>query len=77
MPQMIRMTHPGSPGAEPAVTSQSAYDKVWAPKGWEVHSVVESAAERRAARRAERAARTAPRPARTGKATTTPQGSDA
>lgn len=30
----VRMKHPGLPEAEPATTTQAAYDKVWAQKGW-------------------------------------------
>ena len=30
----VRMKHPGLPEAEPAKTTQAAFDQVWAPKGW-------------------------------------------
>ena len=32
----VRMRHPGLPKADPAITSQEAFDEVWAKKGWQV-----------------------------------------
>ena len=33
----VRMTHPDLPKTtDPAVTTQEAFDKVWAKKGWQI-----------------------------------------
>jgi hypothetical protein len=32
---MVRMTHPTIPNAEPALTTDDAFEKVWEPNGWE------------------------------------------
>ena len=32
----VRMRHPGLPKADPAITSQEAFDKVWTKKGWQI-----------------------------------------
>jgi hypothetical protein len=34
-PTMIRMTHPEIPDADPATTTEEAFRRVWAPRGWE------------------------------------------
>lgn len=32
----VFMKHPALPDTEPAPTTQAAFDKVWATKGWEI-----------------------------------------
>ena len=32
----VRMRHPDLPKADPAVTTQEAFDKVWTKKGWQI-----------------------------------------
>lgn len=58
---MIFMKHPGLPEAEPATTTQAAFDKVWAEKGW----VQVDPDQARAERSKPQAAAPAPKPRHT------------